>query len=182
MPIMRDLFIDHVRTRAMSSIAMLKAQANNWEGKLYAYAVLDLMITKADEAKESIRKQLLEEIPKMGKSTDERPKNPNYTYEIDGFTVSRESRVSKTPEVKALMKLLEKYNVPIEAACNEVRSWEPDPGKIEFLINSGKLKLDEVEPLHKVQLAVVLRHKDEFKTWLRSQDMLDKKNPRSIPL
>lgn len=166
---MRDWIIDHVRTRAMDSITSLKSRYSTWEGKLYAYMVMDLMIEKIEEGKEELRKQLLEEIPQKGIASDERPKHQNFVCEMDGWTISRECRVGKTPETNSLLKLLEKSGVAIEEACNEVRKWEPDAGKIDFLIKSGKLAQADVDPLYKVQTAVVVRHKDELKKWLKEQ-------------
>lgn len=169
---MRDMIIDHVRTRVMESLSTLKWKYDTWEGKLYAYMIMDLMITKIEESKEELRKQLLEEIPKNGKPTDDREKHVNYICEMDGWTISRENRVGKVPEVSGLLKLLEKHGIEVGEACNEVRKWEPDSGKIEFLVRSGKLSAADVEPLHKVQSAVVVRHKDELKAWLKQSSIM----------
>jgi len=166
------MIIDHVRTRVMESLSTLKWKYESWEGKLYSYMIMDLMITKIEEAKEELRKQLLEEIPKHGTPTDDRQKHINYVCEMDGWAIFRENRVAKTPDLNGLTKLLEKNGIAIEEACNEVKKWEPDAGKVDFLVRSGRLASAEVDPLHKVQSAIVVRHRDELKDWLKKSGIV----------
>lgn len=107
-----------------------------------AYAMLDFVGKKIEKRTETIKAKLKEEAESKGEVYEKGKK-----MRVEGSVVTREERVSKSPDEAKLRALLEAKGIPIEEAFTEQKAMLLDASKVEFLISTGKLTQQEVDDL-----------------------------------
>lgn len=115
-----------------------------------AWAVLDFLEKRVKDRKAELRLRLLDEAEDNGKPTD---KGGQRLF-IDGSTVLREKRVSKTPAEDVVDRLLEEGSLEREAAYDERTVEVLNPSKLRLLVESGAMDEDELEEAKKISWAL----------------------------
>jgi hypothetical protein len=115
-----------------------------------AWAVLDFLEKRISDRKSELRLRLLKEAETGGKPTD---KGGQRLF-VDGSTVLRERRISKTPAEDVVERLLAEGDIEREKAFDTRTVEVLNPSKLHLLVEMGLLDGDELEAAKKISWAL----------------------------
>lgn len=118
-----------------------------------AYTVLDHFEKAFEAQKKALRPHLLSQAETHGEPNDK----GGSALVVGEDTVYRERRRSSEPNTERLRALLETRGVPLSECFDEVRSVQLNPSRLQYLIDIGKLKQEEVEALRDETFALRVR-------------------------
>lgn len=127
------------------------------------WSMLDLIEKIAKERKNFFRERMLEEAQK-----GEKNKKGSYSINIEGSTITAESRVSSVPDEEMLKQLLNEKNIKIEECFDIVKTLQFNPIKLDYLVQRGFLTEEEVEKCRKKSVALIVNVNKEIKNVLES--------------
>jgi hypothetical protein len=114
--------------------------------------VAEKVLTSKEGRKANLRQSLLDDAESQGTPTEKG--GQMIEDKESGFKVIRERREGKLPEIKPLIALLKKKEIPVVKAFDEVKELVPSPSKIEYLVQTGVLTQEEVDACKKVTFAL----------------------------
>jgi hypothetical protein len=118
-----------------------------------AYAVLDHFEKAFEARKKLLRPHILAQAETHGDPNDK----GGSALVVGEEQVVRERRRSSEPNSDKLRALLETRGVPLLECFDEVRSVQLNPSRLQYLIDIGKLKQDEVDALRDETFALRVR-------------------------
>lgn len=118
-----------------------------------AYAVLDHFEKVFEARKKTLRPHLLSQAETHGEPNDK----GGSALTVGEEQVYRERRRSAEPNTDKLRALLETRGVGLLECFDEVRSVQLNPSRLQYLIDIGKLKQDEVDALRDETFALRVR-------------------------
>lgn len=134
------------------------------EQQVEAYITALFTEEAAKNRRETLREPLLKAAATNGDSTEK----GGQKLQVGHHTVSRERRVSSTPDEKKLMALLEKKGIATDAAFDKVTVLQPNPSKVTALVENGHLTEEEAKALYKETFACVVRASRELEALLEN--------------
>jgi hypothetical protein len=107
-----------------------------------------------------LRTYLLNYAEKLGEATDK----GGQRLSVDGSTVTREKRVTKTLDVDAVLNLAAEKGLKPEDVCDEVttKALVPNPSLLNLLVQKGALTKAEVDALYPVTWALKVVGSEEL--------------------
>ena len=149
--------------KAVESLATTQAfskpvQSLTVPEQVEAYAAAHFVEEVAKSRRESVRESLM----KVAETTGIDNEKGGQKLTVGDFTVLRERRMSSTPDEKKLMTLLEKKGLSVEQAFDKVTVLQPNPSKVNALVESGHLTEDEGKALYKATYALIVHASSEF--------------------
>lgn len=120
--------------------------------------------------REELRDTLLEDAKNLGHKTD---KGGNRLL-VGEHLVLRERRVASMPDEKKLIGLLERKGIAVEAAFDRVTVLQPNPSKVNDLVENGTISAAEAETLYRESFALIVRPSGE------TADLLNEAIPASL--
>lgn len=129
-----------------------------------AYSTAAYVEDAAKSRRDALRDALMKAAQAEGKLNDK----GGHRLEVEGHTIRRERRVSSTPDEKSLMSLLEKKSLNIEQAFDKVVVLQPNPSKVNALVESGHLTREEADALYKQTFALVVQASRELEALLEN--------------
>lgn len=78
----------------------------------------------------------------------------NKEHDVDGSRVVVEHRKAKLPDSAGVTKLLQEKGISLTEAFDEVKSFQLNPSKLDFLVATGKVTKEQLEALCGEQLAL----------------------------
>lgn len=85
---------------------------------------------------------------------------------VDGNKVYRTKRVATMPDEDKLRALLETRKIELNQAFDTVQVLKLSGSKLQYLVDTGKLRAEDIEPLHKVTWAIDVEPSEELKETL----------------
>jgi hypothetical protein len=134
------------------------------EAKVEAYAALHFIEEVTKHRREGVREDLLVITEKNGTLTEK----GGYRMEVGGHTVLREKRTASAPDEKLVLALLEKAGLPVTAAFDKVSVLQPNPSKINALVETGHLSEEDAAKLYKVTWALVVKPSEQMEALLEN--------------
>jgi hypothetical protein len=129
-----------------------------------AYAVAHTTEEVAKTRREAIREVLLDAAKTQGTDNEK----GGHKLVVEGHTVLRERRVASTPDEKRLLALLEKKGLKVEDAFDRVLVIQPNPSKVNALVDSGHLTEEEAKALYREQFACVVHANSEVESLIEN--------------
>lgn len=138
---------------------------------LHSYIALN-QLSKVIEKRMAALKPLLHEVAETeGKKTE----NGGFETVIAGNTVTRERRRATAPDDTKLRALLETRGIKVDKVYDTVEALVLNPSRLQYLMDHGDLKEEDVEPLHGITWAIKAEAGKELEAVLRKA-FLSKKN------
>lgn len=125
---------------------------------IVAWSVLDMFLDAIEERKELFRQRLLKTCEQDGVPTDK----GGQRLWVEDSEVIREKRQNHLPEEADLKILLATKGIPLDQAFTEVKKFQMDASKLDFLQSTGKLTEEEVKERCKVAWALKVKHSDKL--------------------
>jgi hypothetical protein len=127
-----------------------------------SYAVLNHLEKVIGARKKQLKPHLMSQAETHGDTTDK----GGSVLAVDDEKIVRERRISSEPNEDKLRALLETNSIPILDCFDEVKSVKLNASKLQYLIDIGKLKKDEVEGLRDETFALKVDPGPELKELL----------------
>jgi hypothetical protein len=146
-----------------------------------SYAILNHFEKVIDKRKKLLKPHLMSQAETHGDATDK----GGTVLAVGEEKVVRERRLSSEPNEEKLKALLETSGIPILDCFDEVKAVKLNPSKLQYLIDIGKLKKDEVEGLRDESFALKVDPGPELKEALLAacgavpDDVEDERTARS---
>lgn len=129
-----------------------------------SYAVLNHLEKVIGVRKKQLKPHLMSQAEIHGEVTDK----GGSLLGVGDEKVVRERRLSSEPNEDKLRALLETSSIPILDCFDEVKAVKLNPSKLQYLIDIGKLKKEEVEGLRDEGFALKVEAGPELKELLLS--------------
>jgi hypothetical protein len=111
---------------------------------LHAWVWLDEVEKLCAARKEVLRHYLLDTVGEKGEASDK----GSFRLEVDGTVVVKERRGGQKLDGERLMDLLTAHKLEVSQGFDEVRLWQLNPSKVQWLLETGVLSEAEVEGLY----------------------------------
>lgn len=148
--------LDKVETelKPMSSGEVMHSPVESMttEELFHGYAIVQTMEKFLKDRREALNARLKEVIKKTGVTTEE----GHVRLAHEGTYGTMQKRVSKSPDLDALKKLLAKASIDTSEVFDEVKTLEFNPSKLNSLVELGKLKQVDVKLLFGETFALVV--------------------------
>ena len=131
----------------------ISANSLNDEELATAWTMIERVEKACAARKKELRAALLTRIGKNG-SPD---KKGHVQYSADGIRLVRQKRVSKLPDEKRFKALLSAKRVSHKSVFDPVVEHKLNPSKMQHLIDTGRIKQEEVDRLQKVTYALTVK-------------------------
>mgnify|MGYP006274436553 CR=1 FL=1 len=131
--------------------------------RVEAYAAVHHVEEIAKARREALRDPLLKDAEK-GTATDK----GGFKLNVGEHTVLKERRTASAPDEKKLMALLESKGLPVDKCFDKVTILQPNPSKVNALVEMGHLTEEEARDLYKVTYALVVRPGAELEALLEN--------------
>ena len=130
--------------------------------RIEAMAIVKFLKEKLEKRYDVLRDRLLADVQQVGTLTEK----GGFKFVHEGSAVRADKRVGKLPEESGLALLLEKAGLSMDDVTDTVIVKQMNPSKINYLIQTGKLKQNEVEALHKTSFALFLDNSEQLSAML----------------
>lgn len=130
-----------------------------------AYRLVDAVEKMCKARKDALKPRLHQFAEDGGVLTE---KGGHILTVENGFKVTREKRVSSTPDAEGIKNMLKDAGLKTEEAFTVIKVHQLDVSKVKFLVESGKFNEDEVKALHNVSFAMKVVEPKETKKLLTS--------------
>jgi hypothetical protein len=148
--LMEDVVEDELKPFLQGFLMGLEPDPAQMEKVVLAYKLLDAVEKAAKDQKEYYKPFIMTWAEKLGEPTDK----GGHKLEVGGCLVIREKRTAKVPEAPSVRKLLEDKGIKIEDAFDKQVTMVLSPTKLQYLIDTGKLKQADVDALRDVNYAL----------------------------
>jgi hypothetical protein len=129
-----------------------------------AFAILKFLEKRVEARLQQLRDPLLADAQRRGEvviGTDGKPTGSKKLY-VEGTRVYDKKSVGKEPDYQKMTDLLNSKGIGVDKAYDQVQTWVYNPSKVSKLIDTGHLKLVEVDSLKKVVHALVVEPSTEL--------------------
>lgn len=123
------------------------------DSQLVRFIIVDFLHKRAEKVKKSLRESILKQVAVVGEKTGK----GGQTVSIKEAVATRQRRESTQPDEDKLHELLEKSGLNMRDACDEFVTLRVNPSKIDYLVQIGKLKKEDVATLYGVSWALSVR-------------------------
>lgn len=127
-----------------------------------AYAVLNHVEKVIDKRKKELKPHLMKQAEAHGSLLEK----GHRALEVGQEKLTRERKLSAGPNEDKLKLLMETKSIALLEAFDEVKAVVLNPSKLEYLVQVGKLKADEVEALRDESFALSVEAGPELKELL----------------
>lgn len=125
-----------------------------------AFKFIDFIEKQVAGRKKALRDFLLGYAEAQGEVN---PKSGSKAVKVEGTTVIKERRRDNNPNADGLKGLLADAGIKLDAAFDEVKVLQVNPTKLQFLVETGKLKKDAVEALYGITFALKVQESKAIK-------------------
>lgn len=125
------------------------------EEAVYAASILDVIAKKIEPRCKELKERLKAEANARGQP-DPDGKGHKILTLLDGAGVTVQKKVASLPDDTELKALLAAREIPVKKVYDEVPTFVLNAAKLDFLVQAGKISVEEVSKMKKVTYSVLI--------------------------